>query len=219
MSKGANFGGRLLVTKFASPCDDSHYLGLTDRYSHYGNWDDISMIKAMTAVEGGMSIRRASEEYGVPKSTLYDRVSGRVQHGCRPGPAGYLTVEEEEELAHFLLRCAEIGYPHTLAQVLAIVQQVVSYKGIDKVVTQGWWNRFCQRHKEVSLRTAVPLSRVRAMATDSSTIDRYFCILEETLKDNGIFNNPSRIYNCDETGMPLSSSVAKGGHAGGSCPP
>ena len=44
---------------------------------HYCTWSDESMIKAMSAVEqGGLSVRRASELYGVPRSTLHDRISG-----------------------------------------------------------------------------------------------------------------------------------------------
>ena len=175
----------------------------------------------MSAVEGGMSIRHASELYGVPKSSLHDRVSGKIQHGARPGPKAYLTFEEEEELAGFLVHTADIGFPRTVAQVLALVQQVLDFKGIDKVCTHGWWQRFCQRHKEISLRSAVPLAMVRVKATDRESFMRYFEILEDTLKKNGIFNNPVRIYNCDETGVPLNPKrikvVAKRGSKDVSC--
>ena len=34
-------------------------------------------------------------------------------------------------------------------------------------------------------------------------------MLEDTLKENGIFNNPMRIYSCDETGMPLNPKGVK----------
>ena len=184
-------------------------------------WDDISMTKAMSAVDDGMSIRRASELYGVPKSSLHDRISGKVQHGTQPGPVPYLTSEEEEELVVFLVRTADIGFPRTIAQVLALVQQVLDFKGIDKVCTHGWWQRFCQRHKKVSLRTAVPLSMVRAKATDVETLEKYFDILEDSLKQNEIFNNSVRIYNCDETGVPLNPKgmkvIAKRGAKGVSC--
>jgi hypothetical protein len=167
------------------------------------------MIKALTAVENGMKIRHASELYGVPKSTLHDRVTGKVQHGTRPGPSAYLTEEEEEELVEFLLRCAEIGYPHTISQILGIVQQLVNYKGISKKVTQGWWQKFAQRHKEVTLRSAVPLSMIRAKAMDIDSINRYFDVLEHTLKENGIYNKPTLIYNCDESGIPLNPKGLK----------
>ena len=85
----------------------------------------------------------------------------------------------------------------------------MDYKGVNCEVTPGWWRRFSQRHPEVSLRSAVPLSLVRAKAMDIETLNRYFDILETTLKDNGIYNNPSRIFNCDESGLPLAPKGVK----------
>ena len=51
----------------------------------YKNWTDERMEHALKAVGGGMSIRRAAEEYGVPRSTLHDRVTGRVIPGTKSG--------------------------------------------------------------------------------------------------------------------------------------
>ena len=39
--------------------------------------------------------------------------------GSRHGPPSYLTIEEEEELANFLMHCVEIDYAHFLSQVLS----------------------------------------------------------------------------------------------------
>ena len=57
----------------------------------------------------------------VPASTLKDRLSGRVKHGTNPGPAPYLTSEEEDELATFLVQLAEMGVGKTKREVLVIV--------------------------------------------------------------------------------------------------
>ena len=49
-------------------------------------WDDKSMIEAIAAVTGNkMGVNKAALEYGVPKTTLKDRISGRVVHGKKPG--------------------------------------------------------------------------------------------------------------------------------------
>ena len=58
----------------------------------------------------GMSIRRAAEQYAVPKSSLGDRTTGKVLVDATCGPATYLSAREEEELVVFLTRCAAIGY-------------------------------------------------------------------------------------------------------------
>jgi hypothetical protein len=58
-------------------------------------------------------------------------MSGKVEVGAQPGPKRYLS-DEEEELARFLVEVAKIGYPHTKSQTLALVQQMVDSKGIEK---------------------------------------------------------------------------------------
>ena len=91
----------------------------------YKDWTYERMERAMQAVTvGGLSIRRASIEYNVPKSTLGDRISGRVIHGATSGKPRYLSDEEEELLVEFLLKCASIGYPCSRKEVIRIVQNV-----------------------------------------------------------------------------------------------
>ena len=53
------------------------------------------MCAAMEAVNGGMSIYSTAIEYGVPRMTLQNRVSGRVVHGKKLGPKPYLTSTEK----------------------------------------------------------------------------------------------------------------------------
>ena len=66
-------------------------------------------------------VEGSSDQYGVPRTTLKDRLSGKVAPGANPGPIPYLTSEEEDELVEHLLTCADIGYPKTKQEVLAIV--------------------------------------------------------------------------------------------------
>ena len=137
-------------------------------------------------------------------SNLYDHVSGRVARLAKPGPKPYLTLKEEEELVSFLLKCARIGYPHTRQQIISIVQEVLNNKFSEPpLVTNGWWERFINRHPNLSLRTPAPLSFIRAMATDRECLERYFDLLCSTLEENDILDKPTCIFNCDETGFPL----------------
>ena len=71
------------------------------------------MSLALQAVNKGAP---AAIQYGVPKSTLGDRVSGRVLPGKNSGPPTYLNSLEEKELVQFLLRCCEIGYAKSRKQ-------------------------------------------------------------------------------------------------------
>lgn len=83
---------------------------------NYRAWENVSMESAVKEVEMGKSIRQAAEMYGVPRSTLYDRITGKSDFGAKPGPDPYLKFEEEKELASFLILSSKIGYPHTKTQ-------------------------------------------------------------------------------------------------------
>ena len=79
----------------------------------------MQMGKAINAcVNEGMSVRWAAFHFGVPKSTLGDRMSGRVVPGSTSGP--FLSPEKETELVKFLLRCTAMGYPKFHEEVLAL---------------------------------------------------------------------------------------------------
>lgn len=80
------------------------------------------MTAALKAIEDGSSVSRASRDFGVPRSTLHDRVSGRVVHGVKPGPKPYLDNTEEKELGSYLKHCAKVGYGKTRKDVLCIVE-------------------------------------------------------------------------------------------------
>jgi len=55
-------------------------------------------------------------------------LSGRIIHGQNSGPDPYLSVDEEKELATYLIDAANIGYGKTRKDVLGIVQRYVEKK-------------------------------------------------------------------------------------------
>ena len=112
-------------------------------------------------------------------------------------------------MTSFLLEMAKIGYALTRKQVIALVQRITDSKNISANISSGWWERYVRRHPQLTLRVAVPVSMARAMASDRDVIDRYFDMLEDCLKSNGIFNKPSCIFNCDESGIPLNPKSLK----------
>ena len=51
---------------------------------------------------------RAANKHGVPKSTLHDRISGKVEHGDKPAPKLLLTSTEENEFADILEEASDV---------------------------------------------------------------------------------------------------------------
>ena len=99
------------------------------------------MQAAIDAVKSGrMGVNRAALEFGVPRTTLKDRIAGRVVHGTRSGPKPHLTPQEEKELADFLVSCSKMGYGKTRGEVLKIVEAIAKKKGVkvQGCISDGW---------------------------------------------------------------------------------
>ena len=70
----------------------------------YRGYTSTAIEKVCDAVKSGkISIRVAAEEYGIPRSTLQNKVSGKVGKLFKSGPKTHLTDVEESKLAEFLV--------------------------------------------------------------------------------------------------------------------
>ena len=59
---------------------------ISQRQLTYREYSSLSMEKAYEAVVGGtMSVRKAAEEHGVPRSTLHEKVTGKVAQQVKSG--------------------------------------------------------------------------------------------------------------------------------------
>ena len=86
----------------AHPHTTNTHTQKNNRPANYKCWNKKHMTHAVTAVsEKQMSIRTAALHFNVPKSTLGDRMSGRVLMGAVSGPTKYLSNQERDELARF----------------------------------------------------------------------------------------------------------------------
>ena len=181
----------------------------TVEHGQYKQWNEEQMVYAVKAVTDGSSIRRAAEEYDVPRSTLGDRISGRVVPGSTSGPPKYNSTQEEEELVQFLIDSASIGYPRGRLEIIAMVQYVCHESGIERVVTHGWWESFCHHHPDVTLRVTAPLSSSRAKSADVNVINKYFDMFQATMEEYDLLQKPCHLFNIDETGLPISPKPLK----------
>ena len=110
---------------------------------------------------------------------------------------------DEASIIAFFVGCVSIGYAKSRSDVLAIAQEIARTRDPHVEVTTGWWDSFHKKHPERMLRHAEPLSYTRASASNPEVIGKYFNLLEDTLKANGLTQSPGQIFNCDKVGMPF----------------
>ena len=197
-----SFGRRIRSRSKSAPAS----LCITsNRPSKRKTWTDEQMLAAMKAVEEGHPINQAARDHGIPKTTLKDRISGRVTHGSNPGPKQYLTSSEEKELGDFLKNCVQIGYGKTRRDAMGIAESVAVDKGVlqGTRISEGWWRRFLERQPMLSLRRGDSTAHTQMDAINQETMNQYFSLLEDVMTEHNLMDKPAQIYNVDESGVPL----------------
>lgn len=145
-----------------------------------------------------MSMRKASESFGVPYSTLNNHFHGH--HPLTYGGQPVLNEEAENALVNALQTCAQWGFPLKPIDIRRITQQYLNKRGLNEkrfsnnMPGEGWFNGLMKRHPQLTIKLAENTKRVRAAIT-YEVVEDYFRNVAEIIKDVPGKN----IVNYDET--------------------
>lgn len=155
-----------------------------------------------------LSLNKAAAQYGIPKSTLSMKLSGKSPPNRKMGPSSFLTVEEENKIKSWILNNAKLGFPLRTDDVKDSVQKViidfprhVPFK--NSRPGDKWMKLFLKRNPEIAKRNTEVISKARAAVTEDK-IRNWFQELDTYLVSEGsrnVLNDATRIFNCDETGL------------------
>ena len=183
--------------------------GIRSRYDHK------KLELAVAAVQAKrLSIREALKEYEVPKSTIGDRITGKVQPGASPGKKPVFPIELENDLATKIKEAAAMGFGITRAQLCMKVARLATVLHLKTPFRNGipgkdWVDGFKRRHQELSLRSPTPLNSVRARMLNPEVTRKYFADLHKTLDELSLTKSPEKIWNIDETNVSLTHKPSK----------
>ena len=108
------------------------------------------LTSAFNAVkEKGLSVTNAAKTYGIPRSTLYDKIHNRTSIEVqRKGPAPLISNEDEKKLADYLLQMSNLGYTFSLAELIDLASELAHRKGKldeDSKLSRRWHKSFRRR--------------------------------------------------------------------------
>lgn len=182
---------------------------------HTRSWSQDDLINAVHDIrEKKISYREAEAAYGIPKSTLYDYSTGKVEFGARPGPLSILTAAEEQIIVEYAIEMSRIGYGKTREQILEMVKKIIDKDGRpnpfkDNMPGKKWWQLFMKRHPELATRIPEPLQLARAKCCTPECIKAWYVEFDQFLQVHNIKDNPLLIWNADEAGFPLCPKSGK----------
>lgn len=181
-------------------------------------YSEESLKTAIKDIRDGLtSIKGASKKYGVPRSTIQDRIHGRIAEGARKmGPPTILSSAEELRLVKWCHDLAKSGFPLKIDDLLNTVQCIIKEDGRNTPFLNGrpgrkWYTSFLKRHPSLAIREAEGISKGRAVVTEKS-IKKWFEELKTYLTEENalhILDDPSRIFNGDETSFCMCPKTGK----------
>ena len=154
---------------------------------------------AVESIQDGMSVRKAAEEFNVPRTTLMDRLHNRTTD--KLGRPCELTEEEENLLADRVKLMGDWGFPLTMIDVRKLVQDYLNSSGkrsrwFDNYPGEDWAYGFVKRRKDLSNRMSNLIKRSRAALSREQVkefVENYTRVAADI--------PPSNVFNYDETNL------------------
>ncbi|XP_071476076.1 uncharacterized protein [Diadema antillarum] len=180
------------------------------RKTNRASWSGDAMQMAISACKSGeLGMDTAAKTYGVPKSTLARKLKdgkSSVPLGRKPA----LSEESENDLAQLILTMESRGYGLSRLDVRSLAYEYAERNNLShnfnketKLAGRYWLVGFLKRHPNIVPRKAEGLSKSRASGMNRTEVSKYFNILGDILDRENLHQAPERIYNANETGLPM----------------
>ena len=158
------------------------------------------IIMALQAIKQDpkLSVRRASEIYQVPRTTLRDRRNGLTSRNDIPSNSRNLTVLEEEIILERTIDLIERGFPPRQNDICDMANLMREARNAPPVGPR-WAENFVRRQETLKMRFQRRIDYQRALTEDPQIIQTWFNLVRNVIAKYGILG--SDIYNFDETGF------------------
>ncbi|KAL8383628.1 hypothetical protein RB595_010701 [Gaeumannomyces hyphopodioides] len=154
--------------------------------------------RAVAAVQAKVPIRKAARTYGIPTSTLRDRLKGALPIRQSQKPFQRLGPAQEKGLADWIRIQASLGLPPTHAEVRFFAEEILRREGTQQALGKRWIRRFLQRYPEIRVGRGRRIESARAKGVTTAIIRQWWEYLQIP-EVAGI--KPENTYNADGGGL------------------
>ena len=151
-----------------------------------------------------MPVSKAAKLYNIPRTTLRDRLSGRVHIDTVTTKLPLFTLLEESKLADHIKTMASYGYGYTRQECVNIASDITIQLGKrakGNPLSLKLFLGFIKRWPELRVLKPRGLEYTRARMTSETTVSSYFENLQKCLNEHGLVDKPHLIFNLDEKGV------------------
>jgi hypothetical protein len=158
---------------------------------------------AITDLRRGVfsSQRKAADAYGIPRSTLQQRLNGRKPNAIAHSNQQRLTPEQETFLADWILDEDSRAQPPSHLRVREMAIRILHMNGDYKPLGRHWVPNFITRNPRIASVVGRTIESARTTGASYETIRAFLQLFERTRIELGI--QYEDIWNMDETGVAL----------------
>lgn len=170
-------------------------------------YQDAAIQAAISSVaKGEHNVTQAAEYFMVPRQTLADKI--HKKHTGKYGRKTALSMDDKKALEGYIMYMASIGHPLNVSNVKIFAWSVGKRSSNPACFGENgpshrWWRGFKKRHPKLTLRNPDSFDRRRKGMSKKSVMDKHFDLLKATLTEHGLLDQPTKIFNVDESGMEL----------------
>ncbi|KAJ8949460.1 hypothetical protein NQ318_007561 [Aromia moschata] len=157
-----------------------------DKTKYTKRYDEDTLQQALAEIKNGMSKKRASITFGIPRQTIQHRLSEKFK-------------KKRNILEKWIIDCHKKGFPRRKDDLQASVKAFLDgnprptpFKNNNP--GRHWYRAFLTRHPNLAKRTQKQSPKPAVM--------KWFCNIEQYLKEKQYFDilkDPTRVFDGDET--------------------
>jgi hypothetical protein len=129
----------------------SHLPDKLEMASRQYNEDDIADT-ILVITDNGISQYQAAQRYGIPKSTLQNRMRGQKAQKDQIQPNQRITKNDEIKIRDWVLQQEFLGYGLSHGQIRAGVKTLLEQRGDNTPLGVNWVFRFINKHPELKTK-------------------------------------------------------------------
>ncbi|USP74411.1 hypothetical protein yc1106_01685 [Curvularia clavata] len=164
---------------------------------------ELAIQSAIRDLNSGVftSQRKAAQAYGIPRSTLQERLQGRQPNATAHQHQQRLTPEQEHFLVEWIIEEDSRAQPPSHPRVREMATRILHMNGDYQPLGQLWVSHFIARNPRVASIVGRKIESARTTGANYETVKAFLELFERTRIELGI--QYEDIWNMDETGVAL----------------
>jgi hypothetical protein len=142
----------------------------------------IGFIIKILAVEDvqakQLSQNEAAQKWGVPRTTLSDRIRDQGTARDQSQPTQHLSKNQESNLVSWILRQESLGYALSYSQIRTCVKALLRQQDLEVKLGCNWVPKFVRRYPELAQKTGRQQEANRFDSFTPKAVNWFFDIRE-----------------------------------------